>query len=267
MRALLALLLFLLAPVASPQTSRPAADPAPAQAAEVLAELERALAQDQPAVRARAVRACKGVAHPDLILRLATALRDGSRELQAEILEVLRWIDHPLVLNHLHRVHKQSTFLADPVLGVMLYRAIAQHGDKKSAALLAEKPFMRTHPDVISARFIGLGNIREKRSVKKLMELIQRVGGERLAKIEPDFRLAMAALVGRDAGPKRSHWLFWWRDNEKTFRIPPKRTLDPTLEGRWKRFWAEVPNPSKRVRDFDEAQAKEREEKQDDEGR
>jgi len=151
-------------------------------------------------------------------------------------------------LKALHRLYKRDKALREnEVLFARLLQAIGRHSDRSSIEVLKDNPF--DHLTVASgrARILGLGRIRDVRSVESLIAGMQLAGNDARGRRtgqprhSDDFRLALTSLTGEDRGLAKDAWISWWRDAKNGFKVAPERpSLPPDLKTAWESYWNEA---------------------------
>ena len=207
-----------------------------------LAELEAAWKSDSPAERVRALQAQGGVRDAEVVKLVARGLRDKEPDVQRAAIEALRFVAHPDALKELQaQAHDDKALRKDPLLRAALLRAVGQYGQASSIAVLAEEFAAPDDEHVLQARILGLGRVRTREAVEKLLELMKLVGPQRLQMLMPDFRLALLVLTGADQGLSQAAWQSWWSDNRAKWKIAETPLgLPKDLERKWKVYWGEA---------------------------
>jgi len=222
------------------QEERPV--PSAAEVQRACAELEEALrAKDEKAL-ARALEAAQAVDHADVVKRVAKALDDSRASVRLAALQALRFLDVPEALSELHRLAKDKKRLREPDLGAALLRAIGEHADPSSAALLAREPFDPPRGDCVKARIYSLARIRTREALEGLLAMVATTAqGNHPRPITPyleDARLALVVLTGTDQGKTPERWEEWWRANRRGFELPAERPALPReLAEQWATYW------------------------------
>jgi hypothetical protein len=220
---MLSLLLYgaLLLPQAEP-VPRPAA-PDPAAVARAESEIEQALRSGDAKIIAVALEAAQSVPHPAVVRKVVRAAADERLEVRLAAVQALRWLDHPSAVEALHRLGRERKVMKAPEVAAAVLRAIGQHADPTSVAILAREPFEPETIPCLRARILGLARIRTLASLEALMD---------------DARIALMLLTGVDQGRSPELWERWWRDNRKTFAIPTAMPLLPReLRDQWNGYW------------------------------
>ena len=189
-----------------------------------------------------ALEAAQSVSHASVVRKVARGLDDERPEVVQATLQALRWLEHPDALETLHRTMKEKRVLRTPELVGSALRAIGQHADPRSVAVLARDPFEPMDYVCLRARLFGLGRIRTRESLAALIGILGVTGpGGRDRRVQPqmeDARLALMVLTGLDQGSAPENWERWWRANEKTFELPAEPPLLPKeLRVTWDGFW------------------------------
>ncbi len=215
-------------------------------------KLEAALRDGGEEERVEAIRAAARVSDDGIARLLAKAMRDPARAVRREAIEALGWNPAPEALKALTNEYWKNTALRDDdELFALLLKSIGRHGDPKSIVVLIDTPFRSLTLANGTARLMGLGNIRSAESVKALVDLSKRAGGEK-GKGEgegnwphtygPPFRVALAVLTGQDYGTSRAAWQKWWQENGKKFQMAPERPPAPSdVAQSYERYW-DVPS-------------------------
>jgi hypothetical protein len=164
---------------------------------------------------------------------------------QIAAIDALGWAKGRNALRQLHRLYNRDKDLSDKEeVFAALLKAIGRHGDKSSLEVLSDSPFKGLTVESGRARILGIGNIRETRSLEELVKGLRLAGEPRRGRTKDpvfleDFRLAFAVLTGVDLGPSREAMDAWWRDH-KGFKVSPDRPpLPPPLQEKWARYWGE----------------------------
>ena len=189
-----------------------------------------------------------GLAHADVVAAVAKGLDDADDGVRLQAVDTLGWVPLPEALKALHRLYRRDKALReDEVLFSRLLQAIGRHSDRSSIEVLKDNPF--DHLTVASgrARILGLGRIRDVKSVESLIAGMQLAGGDARGKRSgqprhaDDFRLALASLTGQDLGLTKEAWIAWWRDAKSGFAVAPERPqLAPELKASWESYWNEA---------------------------
>jgi len=163
-------------------TSLPIEDeavPDPRVVEQATADLERAFGKSgKVADRLEMIELHGKVADKRVVKLLAKGMKDKDVSVKLASIDALRQLDHPDVVPALHKTLKRDGKLVkDPLLHGALLKAIGQHGDPKSVAVLSDGSMAGLSKPVAQARILGLGNIRSKESVAALMSMMKKTGG------------------------------------------------------------------------------------------
>ena len=199
------------------QDSKPAPAPSEELVSTACRALEQAFAAESTSDEAeRAVREASRVVHPKVIALLDTkGLRHRDTKLRTTVIEALARMDHPDALAALHAALKRDKkeLQEAPPLHAALLRAIARHGSPTSIPLLTEDLFQSPDRGVITARILGLGNIRTKAAVEELIQIMRSAPRPRVGDFMGEFRLSLVALTGEDKGTDQELWINWYGDH------------------------------------------------------
>jgi hypothetical protein len=231
------LLVLLLAAPQDPPEGEGAPDPK-AIAAAAVAELDAAFLKGKTPERIGAIEKAARIADAGVVQRVAKGLDDADPKVQSAAIEALRVTDHADALAALHSTAKTNKKLRkDPELHAKLLKAIGQHGSVSSLPVLADGGLGGENA-VVDARILGLANIRSKRSLEELVNLMRVADRGRVEQFMPCFRLALMRLTGADQGTSIDKWIAWWNENKKDFAVAEEPPLLPAdLQRRWDSFW------------------------------
>jgi len=216
--------------------------PAAEDVARVCAELEQALRSGEQKGLETALTAAQRVSHADVVKPVLKALDDERPPVRLAAVQALRWIRVPESLAALHRLARDKKRLREPDLGAAILRAIGQHADPSSVAILAREPFEPQRSDCVKARLYSLGRIRTKAALEALMAMVGTLPqGNHPRPIAPymkEARLALAVLTGVDQGEAPEPWEAWWREQRRDLELakePP--ALPRELADQWASYW------------------------------
>lgn len=217
----------------------------PARLARTLADLDAEVTKDAPApAAARALRRASAVVHPDVIARIdALGLRHADLEVRSAAIRALGRMDHPAALKALHETARRDEKLLEKeaLLHAELLKEIGRHADPTSIEVLVDDLFESPSRDVVTARILGLGRIRSKKSVDELLRLMRSAKPARVGPAMGDFRLALVALTGVDQGPEATAWINWYGDAQRTLEVSEQPApLPPRHRKRWTAYWGET---------------------------
>lgn len=220
--------------------------------AAVAQELKTAFAQGTAEeIRVDALSAAAGVADEKVVDLVADALRDRNLAVRRAAIESLGKTDSPRALKALQDLYRRDEKLRkDEETFVALLRAIGAKGDPSSVEVLTDDVFDHITLRTARARINGLGRIRTDDSLEALFKLTTLSGGggrrQRSDRggsgtvVDPDFRLTIAVLTGKDLGPARADWASWWQDNKRKFKVAKDRPdLPAPLVAQWEKYWGE----------------------------
>jgi hypothetical protein len=214
----------------------------PQRAKSAAAELERAWKSESAGDRVRAIQANGNVPDAEVLKLVARGLRDKEVEVQRAAIEALRWVGHPDALKELQALARdEKAFEKDPLLYAALLRAVGQYGSASSIRILGDDLWSVQEQHVLQARILGLGRIRTRESLERLLDLMKVAGLQRIEALMPDFRLALVVLTGADQGNSQPGWQNWWNDHRALLKIaqqPPELPKD--LERKWRVYWGEM---------------------------
>jgi hypothetical protein len=213
--------------------------PSPDEVKAAVAELTEAFTKGKSPERIEALTKGSRVVDARVIEWVAKGLDDKDLKVREAAVEALRFMPHPDSLAALHALARRDKKLEkEPELLAKLYKAIGQHGNADSIELLADNPFGALDHKVIEARVLGLGNIRDPRSVEQLIALMRVAGRHKLQPFMATFRLALMRLTGVDQGLSQDLWMGWWnehKDKLEVAKVAPPMPKD--LQLRWDYYW------------------------------
>jgi len=232
-------LLVFLPSVVPVQDEKP---PSAERIASTCSALEKALAKEAKAEDASsALRAALEVVDARVIEVIdSKGMRHDDLEVRGAAVEALARMEHPDALKALHEAlkrDKKELQEAPPRYAAFL-RAIARHGKESSIPALVEDLFQSPDRGVVTARILGLGHIRSRKSVGELVRLMRSSPRPRVADHMESFRLALVVLTGEDKGTDQELWINWYGDHQAKLEIaaePPE--LPRELRRRWNTYW------------------------------
>lgn len=202
--------------------------------------LEKGLAAKEPAERIAALQAAAEVVHADVVKGIAGATGDAAKEVRDFALDLLGKIDEPSALAALHAYAKKHrrTLPDDPDHYILVLKSAARHGDASTIPLLTDKLFDVDHHELIRARILSLGNIRDKRAVEALFDLMTKADRRKVTPFLAEYQLSFNVLLGVDVGRNQDRWLAWWNENRKTYALVAEFPKLPAESLRvWQEFW------------------------------
>ncbi|MHC4924006.1 MAG: HEAT repeat domain-containing protein [Planctomycetota bacterium] len=217
---------------------------------EAIAALEEAFAyegEDADEYRVATIEAQACVMDPRVIDWIAVHLKHSSDLVRIRAVNALGWTRHPRALELMMKAYKDVPDLyKDEDLFAQLLKSIGRSGKPQALKVLADKPFKGLTLASGTARIMGVGRIRDNRSVGQLMDWL-KMGGSRKFRggTQPrfmlQFRTAMASLTGQDLGSDKQAWLDWWKSAEKTLEVTEERPDMPRdLRQEWENYWGEA---------------------------
>ena len=173
----------------------------------VVTEIESALAGKETPPKLRALQAASEVPSPVVVKAVTKGFREPEKEVKNAAIQALRWMDHPKALETLHKTFKNDRAIRkDDELTAAVLKGIGQHGDPSSIKVLAGDPFETRFYGAIRARVLGLGMIRDVKSVESLMKMMKLTDQRKIDRYMDDFRLSLMMLTATDQGPSSSAW-------------------------------------------------------------
>jgi len=218
--------------------------PSPEQVKAAVDDLKAAFASGNDDEIIAAIEANEKINDPEVVRWVAKGLSRKKASVQIAAIDALGWMKGKDALRQLHRLyHRDRSLNKKEDVFAALLKAIGRHGDKSSIEVLSDSPFKGLTVESGRARILGLGNIRDRRSVDELVKGLRYSGDSRGRKSKDpvfmdDFRLAFAVLTGVDCGASRDAMDAWWRENKKGFKMAADRPpLPPDLQARWAHYW------------------------------
>ncbi len=219
------------------------------RAGEAKARLEEAYDLGADDAIVEAIQYAEGVPDPEVIKLVARGLRIENMAVIEATLLALGATRHPAALKELHdvyrRVRKRNLDGYEHLFALLL-KEMGRHGDPSSVEWLSDSLFNNLTFEVLTARFMGLGNIRTPEAVEALVMASRKAGGRGATGAAPRwrgrvgelFRVAMATLTGHDEGLVTADWDRWWRDHRKGLVIDPVRPPVPeTVSSAFESYW------------------------------
>ena len=233
-----------LAPLAAQDKPRDAKEAAPAvsaeQAAAAAKTLKEALASAEIPARVNALREAGAVDHDEVARVAGGALTEKDESVRIAAAQALGGMTCKESLIALHRGAEKEKNVKDSKVAAALFKAIGQHADPSSISVIVNEPLKNMDADVVRARVFALGNIRSKKSVEELMQLMllgNPTPGQDSAYM-PTFRVALARLTGTDQTTNKDLWQTWWRENKARFEVAAEPGEMPAeLQTVWNEYW------------------------------
>lgn len=226
------------------------------------ARLVRAFAVDsaRPSVRILCVRALAAIEDADAVATLEKALRDPLETVAEHAVESLarRGAWAPLRVKAAAGAGRAelaavAALAADPGAAELLLKLADDANDSiRVKAVLALSnagalPLLWRHLDhphwsTRAAAIRSLARIRDRASIERLMERLEKEDG----RLRWDIAVALAALTGKMLGYTAEPWREWWDRNAETFEFPASAEVPAAVEATTKAYYG-VPLLSKRV--------------------
>lgn len=225
-----------------PMDDEPKAPPSKTDVMRVAGELDLAFRSTDVKRIQAALEAAATVPDASIVRTVVRGLDDERAQVVLDTLQTLRWLEHPDALSALHTAAKDRKRMKAPEVAAAVLRAIAQHADPSSIAVLAHDPFEPQEHACVRARLFGLARIRTPASLEALLGILALTGpAGRERRILPqmgDARLSLMMVTGVDQGTSPENWERWWRTNRKSFRIPAQAPLLATDQREiWDQFF------------------------------
>lgn len=179
---------------------------------------------------------------------IAKGLRNRSLAVREASIDALGSMDNETALKELQRLYFGDRSLSkNPKLFALLLKSIGRHGDPSSIRVMIDSPFNRLTLESGKARLMGLGNIRDPKSIEEMVKLTRKATGkQRGTGVTSEWRGAFTeafhdsfvVLTGQDYGRGNDQLEKWWRDNKKDLKIAPERPKVPDeVSRRWAAYW------------------------------
>jgi hypothetical protein len=215
--------------------------PSSEQVKAAVTAIETALRGVDPAKKIEAIKVHSAVVDAQVIEAVSKGLREKEADVKLAAIEALRFTAHPDACKALeHWMRAERTLKDAPQIYAAALKGLGQHGSKDSIALLVEDLWGAQDQSVIQARILGLGRIRDRAAVEKLIDLIKSAGPRKTDPFMDDFRLALMVLTGVDQGKSQELWQRWWQDHKDKFQLPKTEPELSKIDAyRWKNYWGE----------------------------
>ena len=226
-------------------------DPKRVEAAvdEITTALKEAKSSDE---RIAAIRKNQDVVDAKVVAAIERGFKDKDPGVQAAAVDALGRMPHPEALEALHKLYKsdKERLKDDEKLLPLVFKAIGRHGSEKSIDILSDDLFsQRTFP-AIQARVLALGNIRSKKSLEALIDMMNKAGPRQVNDYMNLFRQSLLRLSGEDQGPDSAMWQKWWRDNKDKFEVSKEVPKLPEIaETAWNEYWGIEPKKAEPKKD------------------
>ena len=236
-------LLFLVAslvavPTQDKKDDKPQTDTKRVDAA--VTEIEAAFKDGKTEERVAAIKKNFAVTDARVVAAVGKGLKDKDATVQSAAVDALGRMPHPDALDALHKFYKSEIkrLRDDQTLMPLVIKSIGRQGSESSVDILSDDLFMQRTFPAIQARVFSLGNIRSKRSVQAIFDMMNKAGTNQVDKYAELFRQSLWRLTGTDQGPSCQMWMTWWRDNKDKFDVAkdvPKMSSD--LDKSWNDYW------------------------------
>jgi hypothetical protein len=194
--------------------------------------------------RIAAIRKNMEVADARVVAAIEKSFKDKDVVVQAAGMDALGRMPNPEALEGLHRLFKaeKQRLKDDDKLLPLLLKSIGRHGSEKSIDILSDDPFLQRTFPALQARVYSLGNIRSKKSVEALMDMMNKAGTRQVNDYMNLFRQSLVRLTGADQGPDSALWTKWWQDNKSKFEVSKEVPKVPEIaEKAWNEYWGVEP--------------------------
>jgi HEAT repeat protein len=225
----------------APQTPDKPPSPEQARVQASLTQLETAFKSGSKATeRITALQGAAGVADARVIALVAKGLTDREPAVELAAIDALGKTRHADALTALTGFYnKEKKNLRRDVEALpRLLTAIARHASVETLPIFLDDVQGQLQSKTVTARILGLANIRSNRSIDALFELMKSMGFIEQHTYAEDLRLALMVLTGEDQGRSVDAWQTWWNEHAKTFKVAPEMPKLPKAErSRWCAYW------------------------------
>ena len=119
-----------------------------------------------------------------------------------------------------------------------MLKSAARHGDPSTIEYLTDKIFDVEQHELVRARILSLANIRDKRAVEALFDLMTKADRRKVTPFLAEYQLAFNVLLGVDVGKNQDRWLAWWNEHRKSYELAAEFPKLPEESLRaWQLFW------------------------------
>jgi hypothetical protein len=224
--------------LAAPQ--RGGSTPDEQQVVAAVAEIERGLASPKASESAAVLKKHASLADARDAGAIAEALKDARADVRLEAIDALgrnALADAFTALASHYAAEKKSLRKDERALPQLLL-AVARHREPRAIAILTDDVQAQLKQRTITARILGLANIRTDESLAALFTLMDKLGFLEQNTHAEDSRLALMVLTGEDRGRSLEAWRKWWAESSKTFKVAaePAELPKPERE-RWRAYW------------------------------
>jgi hypothetical protein len=224
----------------APQTPDKPAAPETARVQAAITQLEAAFKGAKATERVAALQGAAGLADPKVIALVAKGLKDREPTVELAAIDALGRTAHADALAALTAFYTaEKKNLRKDVEGLpRLLVAIARHANVDTLPIFLDDVQGQLQSKTVTARILGLANIRSTRSIDALFELMKAMGFIEQHTYAEDLRLALMVLTGEDQGRSIDAWQAWWSEHSKTFKVAPALPKLPKAErSRWCTYW------------------------------
>jgi hypothetical protein len=207
-----------------------------------VSELEAAFKGNDSQARVTAIQKSAEVIDARIIELVEQGLTDKDTNVRKAAIEVLGRNPHKDALDALQASFKRDKALyeKDPTLLPLLLKAIARHGSPSSIDILTKDPFSQRTDAAIKARVLGLANIRSKKSLEALFDMMEKVGLRKLDTFALEFQIAILRLTGENLGRRPEEWQQWWSANHRRIEITAQaRPMPGFMQTYWDDYWGD----------------------------
>jgi len=218
---------------------------------EAIAALKEAAKDKDTTVLEATLAAVGRLADKGVVREIAKSLKSKDEAVALAAVTALRWNPDKEALTVLLKVAKDKKVMGQEKVAVALTYALGQKADKKALSALTDGLAVTTKGlgELMKAKVLSLGRIRDKASVEAILDFIN--GGVRRRterKMPADALAALQALTGQDIGKQISDWMDWWYDGKSSLKISAEEWPMPNdrAQRQWDRLWQD---PEQRSRD------------------
>jgi len=217
--------------------------PAPSDQARVQAaitQLDAAFKGTKATERIAAVQGASGLADPRVIALVAKGLKDREAAVELAAIDALGKTQHADALAALTAFYngEKKNLRKDTEALPRLLIAIARHANAETLPIFLDDVQGQLQSKTVTARILGLANIRSARAIDSLFELMKVMGFIEQHTYAEDLRLALMVLTGEDKGRSIDAWQTWWSEHSKTFKVAAELPKLPKPErSRWCAYW------------------------------
>lgn len=223
------------------QTPDKTASPEQARVQATLTQLDAAMKSGTKATdRITALQSAAGVTDARVIALVAKGLKDREPAVELAAIDALGQTRHADALAALTAFYEgeKKNLRKDVEALPRLLTAIARHANAETVPIFLDDVQGQLQSKTVTARILGLANIRSSRSIDALFELMKAMGFIEQHTYAEDLRLALMVLTGEDKGRSIDAWQAWWSEQKKSFKVPAEMPKLPKAErSRWCAYW------------------------------